>query len=389
MSRVYCDNGATSYPKAPLMAEAISDYINNIGCNVNRGAYSTSYEAENIVYETRELLCELFNFDKVENVVFTPNITNSLNVVIKGLLKENDHVVVSSMEHNAVMRPLNSLKYKNVTFTRVMCNNLGEINLEDVENAIKDNTKAIIINHASNVCGTILPIKEIGALCRKHNKIFIVDTAQTSGVIDIDMKGCNIDILCFTGHKGLLGPQGTGGFLIKDELVSKVDSLIQGGTGSLSEDETQPNYMPDKYESGTLNIIGIYGLNRALKYIKEIEISNIHKKEMKLTKQFIDGIKAIDESLIVGKMDIDNRTSVVSLDFKELDNGVVCHELDKKYNISTRSGLHCAPSAHKTLKTFPDGTVRFSFGYFNTEKEVDYVIDCIKKILNKNNCKNL
>ncbi len=389
MNRIYCDNGATSYPKAPLMAEVMVDYINNIGCNVNRGAYSTSYQAENIVYETRELLCELFNFNKTENVVFTPNITNSLNVVIKGLLKSGDHVIVSSMEHNAVMRPLNHLRDKNITFTKVKCNRLGEINLDDIQSAIKDNTKAIIINHASNVCGTILPIKEIGDLCKKNNKIFIVDSAQTAGVIDIDMKDCNIDILCFTGHKSLLGPQGTGGFLIKDELVSKVDSLIQGGTGSLSEDEIQPNYMPDKYESGTSNIVGIYGLNSSIKYIKKVGISNIHKKEMQLTKQFIDGIKNIDERLIVGKKNTDNRTSVVSLDFKELDNGIICHQLDKKYGIATRSGLHCAPSAHKTLNTFPDGTIRFSFGYFNTEEEVDYIIKCIKEILAKSSCNNI
>lgn len=384
MNRVYCDNGATSYPKAPFIADAISDYINNIGCNVNRGAYSTSYEAENIVFETRELLCDLYNFDKPENVVFTSNITTSLNTVIKGLLKENDHVVVSSMEHNAVMRPLNELKGKNITYSKVICNSVGEINLDDIEKSIKPNTKCIIITHASNVCGTILPIKEIGKLCKKHNKIFIVDTAQTSGVVDIDMKKCNIDILCFTGHKGLLGPQGIGGFLINDKLVPMVDSLIQGGTGSLSESEIQPDYMPDKYESGTLNIIGIYGLNSSLKYIKEIGISKIHEKELKLTKQFIDGIKSIDENLLVGKKDINNRTAVVSLDFKDMDNGVICYELDKNYKISTRSGLHCSPSAHKTLNTFPNGTVRFSFGYFNTEKEIEYILKSIKKILNKN-----
>lgn len=378
MNKIYCDNGATSYPKAPLMGEIMLNYINNVGCNVNRGAYSSSYEAENVLYETRELICELFNFDKPENVVFTPNITTSLNIVIKGLLKKGDNVIVSSMEHNAVMRPLNSLS--DITITKVNCNSLGEIKLNDIEKSIRENTKAIIINHASNVCGTVMPIKEIGNLCKRFNKVFILDSAQTSGVLNIDMKENNIDILCFTGHKGLLGPQGIGGFLINNELVKHIDSLIQGGTGSLSEEEVQPNYMPDKYESGTLNIPAIFGLNRALKYIKEVGISNIHKKEILLTKRFIDGIKEIDKSLLVGKIDTKNRTSVVSLDFKELDNGIVCHMLDKNYGISTRSGLHCAPSAHKTLGTFPNGTVRFSFGYFNTEKEIDYIIDCIKNI---------
>lgn len=383
MKNIYCDNGATSYPKAPLVGKTIMDYINNVGCNVNRGAYSSSYEAENIVYETRELLCELFNFDKPENVIFTPNITTSLNIVLKGLLKPEDNVVVSSMEHNAVMRPLNSLTKNGISISKVHCNNMGEISIKNIEDSISKNTKAIIMTHASNVCGTILPIKEIGELCKKHNKIFIVDSAQTAGIIDIDMKECNIDILCFTGHKGLLGPQGIGGFLIKEDIVPLVESLIEGGTGSLSEEEIQPTYMPDKYESGTANIPAIYGLNSSLKYIKEAGIQKIFEKEMRLAKRFIDGIKKMDKNLLVGKTDINNRTSVVSLDFKELDNGLVCYELDKKYNIQTRSGLHCAPSAHKTLNTFPDGTVRFSFGHFNTDEEVDYILEKIIAILNK------
>ncbi|WP_330383682.1 aminotransferase class V-fold PLP-dependent enzyme [Romboutsia hominis] len=274
---------------------------------------------KNVLYETRELIYELFNFDKPENVVFTPNIKISLNIVIKGLLKKCDNIIVSSMEHNAVMRSLDSLG--DIMITKVNCNSLGEIKLKDIEKSIREDTKAIIINHASNVCGTVMPIKEIGNLCKKYNKIFILDSAQTSGVLNIDMKENNIDILCFTGHKGLLGPQGIGGFLINDELVKHVESLIQGGTGSLLEEEIQPNYMPDKYESGTLNIPAIFGLNKALKYIKEVGTSNIHKKEMLLTKKFIDEIKGIDKSLLVGKLDTKNRTSVVSPDFKELDNG--------------------------------------------------------------------
>lgn len=380
MKRIYCDNGATSYPKAPLVGEFMLDYINNIGCNINRGTYSTSLFAENIVYETRELLCDLFNFSKTENTIFTSNITTSLNIILKGLLKEGDNVIVSSMEHNAVMRPLNSLKESGVITTKIKCNTLGEIKVEDIEKSITDNTKAIIISHASNVCGTILPIKEIGAICKKYNIIFIVDTAQTSGVLDIDIQGCNIDVLCFTGHKGLLGPQGIGGFLIRDEIVPLINPLIEGGTGSLSELEVQPEYMPDKFESGTPNIPGIFGLNKSLKYLKEIGINNIYEKEMILTKKFIEGIQSIDENLIIGKKNLINRTAVVSLDFKELDNGIMCYSLDKDYGILTRSGLHCAPSAHKTLGTFPEGTVRFSFGHFNSIEEINYVIDSIWKL---------
>ena len=381
MRKIYCDNGATSYPKAPQVGESMINYINNIGCNVNRGAYSSSYEAENMVYETRELLCELFDFDKPENVIFTANITTSLNIVLKGLLSEGDHVIVSSMEHNAVMRPLNSLSKKGVTVTKVPCNSLGEIDIKNIESSIKENTKAVIMTHGSNVCGTLLPINEIGQICKNNNIIFIVDSAQTAGIIDISMKKSNIDILCFTGHKGLLGPQGIGGFLIREHIVPLVAPLIEGGTGSLSEQEVQPTYMPDKYESGTSNLPAIYGLNASLKYLIEVGIENIYSKEMELTKKFIDGILSIDESLLVGKKDVENRTGVVSLDFKNLDNGLVCHQLDKTYNIQTRSGLHCAPSAHKSLGTFPDGTVRFSFGHFNSEEDVDYVLNSLVDII--------
>lgn len=380
MKRIYCDNGATSYPKAPFVGETVLDYINNIGCNVNRGVYSTSFKAENTVYETRELICDLFNFKTAQNVVFTQNITTSLNVVLKGLLREGDNVVVSSMEHNAVMRPLTSMKQRGVTITKVNANILGEISIEDIENAISENTKAIVMTHASNVCGTVLPIRKIGELCKKYNKIFIVDSAQTAGVLDIDIERDNIDILCFTGHKGLLGPQGIGGFLIKEELVERVSPLIEGGTGSLSELEVQPTYMPDKFESGTPNVPGIFGLNASLNYLLKTGLESIYNKEIDLTSRFIEKIMNIDEKLLIGKKDIVDRTAVVSLDFKDLDNGIVCHNLDKDYGISTRSGLHCAPSAHKTLNTFPRGTVRFSFGHFNSYEDIDYVIDSINKI---------
>ena len=280
------------------------------------------------------------------------------------------------------MRLLTAIKEKtDLSVTRVKCNELGEININDIENSVLPNTKAVVMLAASNVCGIALPLKEIGNLCKKHNIIFVVDAAQTAGVMNIDMEEMNIDILCFTGHKGLLGPQGTGGFLIKNSLVTHVDTFIKGGTGSFSDEEIQPLYMPDKYESGTINIPGIYGLNKAVKYIIETGTDNIHKKEMELTKRFINGISKIDGIKIIGKKDTENRTAVVSLDFTGMDNGIIGHILNTEYGISTRTGMHCAPSAHKTLNTFPDGTVRFSFGYFNTEEEIDYVIDSIISML--------
>lgn len=384
MNRIYLDNAATSYPKAPGTGESMLNFIDNIGSNINRGAYSSSYAAEEIVYETRELICKLFNFNKPENVVFTKNITESLNTIIKGLLKPYDHVIVSSMEHNAVMRPLTSLKANNIEFSKVNCNLFGELNIETLEASIKNTTKAIIMTNASNVCGTILNLKEVGSICKKYNLFFIIDSAQTAGFLDLDFEYLNADAIAFTGHKGLLGPQGIGGFIINDKLNTLVKPLIEGGTGSLSEFEKQPNYMPDKFESGTPNIPGIFGLNNSLNYINKMGIAFIREKELFLTKLFLDEIQNLSYTSVIGLKGIENRTAVVSLDFQKFDNAEIAFCLDKNYNIMTRCGLHCAPSAHKTLGTFPRGTVRFSFSHFNEESEVKYAIgsinNCIKSL---------
>lgn len=381
MKRIYLDNGATSFPKAPGVVESISNYLISVGSNVNRGSYDTSFEAENIVYETRELICELFNFKKAENVIFTKNITESLNILIKGLLKSGDHVIVSSMEHNAVMRPLNSLEKYGVEYSRVQCNSLGELNLDDVVKSIKPNTKAIIMTHASNVCGTILDLKNVGRICKEKGLYFIIDSAQTAGFLDVDYEDLNADAIAFTGHKSLLGPQGIGGFIISDELASKVEPLIEGGTGSLSDEEIQPEYMPDKFEPGTLNIPGIYGLNASLKYVLKEKVSTIREKELYLVEHFLEGLLNMPGIHIVGKKDLSHRTAVVSIDVPGKDNADVSYELSSGFGIMTRCGLHCAPSAHKTLGTFPRGTVRFSFSHFNTIAEVKYTIDAIHKVL--------
>lgn len=382
MRKVYLDNAATSYPKAPLVSAAVCDYIDNIGSNVGRGTYQSSYSAGEIVYETREFLSKLFKFDNPLNVVFTMNITQSLNMLLKGFLKPGDHVILSSMEHNAVMRPLSNIQKLGVEFDRVLCNTIGELNPRDIEGLIKPNTRLVVMTHASNVCGTILPILEVGEICKKHKLHFIIDSAQTAGVMDIDFNKFNLSALAFTGHKGLLGPQGVGGFIINNELVNQINPFIEGGTGSLSESEIQPEYMPDKFESGTLNLPGIYGLNASLKYIKATGIDTIHKIEMELTKRFLNGIMNVDGIRNIGLNTIEGRTSVVSLDFKNLDNSEVAFSLDREFGIMTRVGLHCSPSAHKTLNTFPRGTVRFSFGHFNTIEEVDYTIESIVRVMN-------
>lgn len=382
MRYVYLDNGATSFPKAPGVAESMSDYILNVGTNVNRGAYSLSYKAENIVYETRELICKIFNFNKPENVIFTKNITESMNVLIKGLLKEGDHVIVSSMEHNAVMRPLNSLENK-VEYTKVQCNKLGELKIEDVISSIKPNTKAMIMSHASNVCGTILDLEKVGKICKENDIFFIIDSAQTAGFLDIDFENLNADAIGFTGHKGLLGPQGIGGFIVNDNVVEEINTLIEGGTGSLSDTEVQPDYMPDKFEAGTLNIPGIYGLNASLKYILNHGIKDIRKKEIYLLDKFLESLLNMKNINLIGKSTSTDRTGVLSIDFTNEDNGLVAYELSKEYGIMTRSGMHCAPSAHKTLGTFPKGTVRFSLSHFTSLEEIKYCIDCINNILSK------
>ncbi|MEF9934067.1 MAG: aminotransferase class V-fold PLP-dependent enzyme [Clostridium sp.] len=381
MKRIYLDNAATTFPKAPNVAQTMSDYILNNGSNVGRGSYASSYSAGQVVYETREMLCDLFNFNDPLNAVFTSNITQSLNMIIRGYLKKGDHVIISSMEHNAVVRPLVSMESLGIEVDRVQCNVEGKLNVSDIEPLIKENTKLLIMTHASNVCGTILPLEEVGKICKRHNIHFVIDTAQTAGVYDIDFNKFNLSALTFTGHKGLLGPQGIGGFLIDMDFANEIKSINEGGTGSLSESEIQPSYMPDKFESGTLNLPGIYGLNASLKYLKDHGIDSIRETETSLTKEFIDGVLNINSAEIAGIKGTDGRTSTISINFKDYDNSEVAFILDREYGIMTRVGLHCAPNAHKTLNTFPSGTVRFSFGHFNTSDEAKYAIDSINKTL--------
>lgn len=384
MKKVYLDNAATSFPKAPGTGETILNFINNMGSNINRGTYSTSHEAEEIVFETRELICELFKFDTPENVIFTKSITESLNVIIKGLLNPNDHVIVSSVEHNAVMRPLNHLKETmGIEISKVPCNNLGVLNLNALESLIQSNTKAVIMTYASNVCGTILDLKSVGEFCKVHGLLFIVDSAQTAGFLDIDFTTLNADCITFTGHKGLLGPQGIGGFLINNKLNDLISPLIDGGTGSLSEYEIQPNYMPDKFEAGTLNIPGIFGLNNSLKYIQKTGLHSIRDHELMLTSKFLNKLSYIKDLNLIGLNSIDNRTAVISIDCPKYDNAEIAYYLDKDFNIMTRTGLHCAPSAHQTLGTFPKGTIRFSFSHFNTEDEINYTIDALNTTIKR------
>ena len=381
MKDIYFDNSSTSFPKAPNVGRAMGEFIENGAFNINRGSYEGAYEAGSAVLDTREMLKDLFNCPNSKNVVFTPSVTYSLNFFIKGFLKPGDHVLVTSVEHNAVMRPLVQMEKLGVEFDAVPCDEEGGVTADDFRAYIKENTKAIITTHASNVCGTIIPIEEIGALCKEKGVVYAVDTAQTAGILNIDMQKANIDFLAFTGHKGLLGPQGIGGFIASDKLEGLIDPVISGGTGSLSDSEEIPDFLPDRFESGTLNLPGIIGLHQALVYLKEAGIDNMRNEKMEITKHFLDQVKEIEGVKVAGKKTVEGRLGVVSIDFEGFDNSIVSFYLSSKYKIMTRVGMHCAPRAHKTLKTFPQGTVRFSFSHFNTKEEVDVCIDSIKTIL--------
>ena len=381
MNYIYLDNASTTFPKAPTVATAMSDYITNRGININRGSYALAYDVEDIIYTTRQRLHPLFNGHDPAHVIFTQNVTMSLNMVIKGLLKAGDHVLVSSMEHNAVMRPLTQLLDKGITFDTIPCDSTGSIQMDSIEPLIRPNTVALIINHASNVCGTIQPLESIGPICKAHNLQFIVDAAQTAGVIPIDVKACHIDALCFTGHKGLLGPQGIGGIILTKEMAQTLTPLIAGGTGSFSHLETMPTHMPDAFEAGTLNLPGIIGLNEGLAYIESQGMENIHNHELALTQSFLEGLQSIDGINIVGKQNIQDRTAVVSITIDGMDPANIAYELESTYHIMTRVGLHCAPRAHQTLGTYPEGTVRFSFGYANTHKDVESALSALNTIV--------
>lgn len=387
MNRIYLDQASTSFPKAPGVAQAMMDYLTMNGSNVNRGCYSSAYSAEEVIYETRQLLAELFHFSRCKNVIFTPNVTTSLNFILKGLLKPGDHILVSAMEHNAVMRPVVQLAACGISFDRIPCRRDGSMILEQVEPLIRPETKAIVTLHASNVCGTRMPLTDLGKICQRHHLYFIVDSAQTAGIVPIDMTASHIDALAFTGHKGLRGPQGTGGFLVTEELAQQIEPLISGGTGSVSHTEEIPDFLPDRFEPGTPNLPGIFGLHEALLFLKSQNyMQTSYEKEEALTSYFLQQLFALDDTekhiRVIGKKDLTGRNAVISIQTPEIDMAQVAWQLDSEYGIMTRVGLHCAPNAHKTLGTYPAGTIRFSFGPENTLEELDAAIYGLKKILN-------
>lgn len=394
MQQIYLDNASTTFPKPPEVAEAVYEYMTGVGSNIGRGGYASAYAAEEAVFNMRQLLCDFFGGEDAKNVVFTKNVTEALNVIIRGLLEKGEHVLVSAMEHNAVMRPLQLLGREleageeapadAISFSRIPCDSEGNLELEALPRLVQQRTKAVIMTHASNVCGTLLPIDKVGDFCKQRGLLFIVDSAQSAGVFPINMQQLHIDALAFTGHKGLLGPQGIGGFVLREHMVSKLAPLIVGGTGSLSHTEKTPRFMPDKFEAGTLNLPGIMGLAAGVSWLKERGLASIRAHELALTEQLLAGLQELEQQgllRIVGRKDLKQRTSVVSIANTKEDIALVAHKLNEKYGIATRVGLHCAPNAHKTLGTYPTGTLRFSMGWHNTETEIATALNALKEVL--------
>ncbi|MCX5847642.1 MAG: aminotransferase class V-fold PLP-dependent enzyme [Deltaproteobacteria bacterium] len=377
---IYFDNAATSWPKPEETYDAMDRYSRMTGGSPGRSGHRLSIEAGRVILDAREALSRQLGIDDVFQIVFTKNATEALNLAVFGLLSPGDHVITSSMEHNSVMRPLRALEERGVAVSVVMCSPRGELDPQDILSAIQKNTKAVFLTHASNVTGTIMPIREVGKITRDHGIIFCIDAAQTAGVIPIHVDEMNIDLLAFTGHKSLYGPQGTGGLYIRKGLEKEIQPLMVGGTGSRSEFEKQPDFMPDKYESGTPNGVGIAGLGAGAEYIFERGVDNIRARETMLTQHFLDGLKSIGGIHIYGPGDTSRKISVVSFNLDGMTPSEASFALDEQYGIMCRPGLHCAPAAHRTIGTFPGGTVRFSFGYFNTEEEISYALDALQQI---------
>lgn len=377
--QIYLDNAATSMIKPESVSKSIYEFMINNGTTSGRGSYKKAIQSDRLIYETRKSVASLFNFDNPKNVIFTSNITESLNLAINGILNEGDHVITSSLEHNAVWRCLKTLERdRNISISKVKANKEGLSNPEYIENAIQKNTKLIIFNHASNVLGTIQPIKEIGKIARKYKIPFLVDTAQTAGAYPIDIQNDNIDLLAFTGHKCLLGPMGTGGLIINWD--GNINPLKSGGTGGDSAYEYQPNYYPNKLETGTLNVSGLVGLGEAIKFINKEGIKNIYNKEKELIEYTLKNLKNIDNIEIYGPKDSEKIIGVISFNIKDKIPEEVAYELDTKYNIMVRSGLHCSPNAHEIIGTKSRGAIRIGIGYFNEKEEIDTLIKALKDI---------
>ena len=376
---IYLDNAATSWPKPETVYLAIDQFMREVGASPGRGGYQQEEEALRIADATRAALAELFHAPDPQRIVFTLNATYAINMALKGLLQAGDHVVTSSIEHNAMWRPLKALEKHGVQITAVPCNSDGLLDSDDVEKAVRPSTRLIAMLHGSNVLGTILPIGKIGQIARTHGIPFLVDAAQTAGNVPIDMQAMGINLLAFAGHKGTYGPQGTGGLVVAPDL--HLETWVEGGTGFPSRPETMPDELPVRLEAGTQNSAGIAGLLAGVQFVLEQGVEKIHAHEMTLAKRLIDQLQAIPGLKTLGPASLEQRTAVVSVTVENYIPDQLASVLDKVFGIATRAGLHCAPQAHNTAGTLEDGALRFSPGYFNTAEEIDDAVSALKDIL--------
>lgn len=375
---IYLDNATTTGPKPQGVYKAVQACMETVGASPGRGGHAASHIATQILAEARQELAALFKVSDPSHIVFTLNATDAMNTALFGFLKTGDRVVTTSMEHNAVARPLRYLESLGVSLTIVPCDRYGRLDVPAMKKKIAAGADAVVMTHASNVTGTIMPVKEIGQYCRRHNTKMIVDASQTAGVETIDCDEMAIDMLVFSGHKGLLGPQGTGGLYIGEGLY--IRPLRFGGTGSASESDTQPEFFPDRFESGSPNVPGIAGLSAGIRFIKDTGIGKIRDKERQLADRLLKGLSAIPGIRVFGPSDLLERTSVVSFIVKDKDMKKLGDYFYREFGIACRAGLHCAPWAHRTIGTIDTGTIRFSPGYFNTEEEMDQAIRAVEKI---------
>ena len=377
---VYLDNAATSFPKPPAVAQAVLRCLTEVGGSLNRGAHASAREAGLTALLLREGLCRLFRHGDPRCCILTSGNTMGLNMVLRGWLRPGDHCLVSAVEHNAVMRPLQDLALGGVTFDRVPCDGAGRLDPADIAPLIRPNTRLMVMAHGSNVGGAVQDAAAAGAVCRRHGVPLVLDAAQTAGHWDIDFTGWGLSALSVPGHKGLMGPQGVGALLLSPDFAGKLSPIVAGGTGSASDAERQPRSLPDRFESGTPNLPGIYGLKAAVDFVLETGVEALHRREAALTGRFLAGLEGLEGVRLAGPWETENRAGVISLDFLHMDNAQAAFLLEQDYGILTRCGLHCAPAAHRALGTFPQGTVRFSPGWFTTEAEIDAALAAVRDL---------
>ena len=380
MRAIYLDNAATSFPKPPAVGEAMLRYMREVGASMNRGDYAAAQDTGMTALALREGLCRLFRHPDPACCVLTPGNTWGLNMVIRGWLRSGDHCLVSAVEHNAVMRPLLDLADRGVSLDRVPCGGDGRLDPAAVERLIRPNTRLLVMAHGSNVSGAVQDAMAVGAVCRARGVPFVLDAAQTAGHWPVDFTAMGLSALSVPGHKGLMGPSGIGALLLEPGFARALRPTVAGGTGSASDLETQPEYLPDKFEPGTPNLPGIYGLKAAVDFLLDTGVETLQARETALTVRFLTGLRSVPGVRLAGPWEVRDRVGVISLDFLTVDNALAADRLEREYGVLTRCGLHCAPAAHRTLGTFPRGTVRFSPGWYTTEDDIDTALQAVSEI---------